>query len=343
MGSVPPPDLAFLSFDERAAASGGLRADRENRIRSALLVANPASRRGRRRLPRARAALAKAGVRCDVALTERPGHAADLVRSRGGDYDAIFTLGGDGTAMEAAGALAGTTRPLGVLAGGTGNLLARALGIPFDPGRAVPTLLGGDVLHIDLGRIVSCQPERYFAVAAGVGIDAAMVAETPSWLKRRLGVLAYTITATRAALRAVLRQEFFHVRLTVDGELFESTAAAVMIANFGAVLSDRITFGPGIRFDDGVLDACFYSPRNLRDATRIMWRLLRSDFTSDEAMLYRSGRHIRIETEPPRMAQADGELLGMTPLEIEIQPRAVRLLVPRESKHEPSTKVEGNP
>ena len=163
-----------------------------------------------------------------------------------------------------------------------------------------------------------------------------MVAETPSWLKRRLGVLAYTITATRAALRAVLSQEFFHVRLTVDGEVFESTAAAVMIANFGAVLNDRITFGPGIRFDDGVLDACLYSPRNLRDATRIMWRLLRRNFSSDEAMLYRSGRHFRIETQPPRLAQADGELLGMTPLEIEVAPRAARLLVPRQPRPEPS-------
>jgi YegS/Rv2252/BmrU family lipid kinase len=274
--------------------------------------------------------LQKAGVRADVVYTERPGHAAEIVSMQAASYDAVFTLGGDGTAMEAAGALVGTMCPLGVLAGGTGNLLARAVGIPLDPARAVPMLLSGEELHIDLGRIVSCNPVRHFAVAAGVGIDAAMVAETPSWLKRRLGVLAYTITATRAALRAVLRREFFHVRLTVDGEVFEAAAAAVMIANFGAVLSDRITFGPGIRFDDGVLDACFYSPRNLRDATRIMWRLLRKRFTSDQAMLYRSGRHIRVETDPPRMAQADGELLGMTPLEIEIAPRAVRLLVPRQ-------------
>ena len=237
--------------------------------------------------------------------------------------------------MEVAGALAGTMRPLGVLAGGTGNLLARALGIPLDPRRAIPILLSGDELHIDLGRIVGTNPVRYFAVAAGVGIDSSMVAETPSWLKRRLGVLAYTITATRAALRAVLRQEFFQVRLTVDGEVFESAAAAVMIANFGAVLNDRITFGPGIRYDDGVLDACLYSPRNLRDATRIMWRLLRKNFSSDEAMLYRSGRQIRVETQPSRLAQADGELLGMTPLEIEVAPRAARLLVPRQPTPQP--------
>lgn len=293
-----------------------------------LLIANPASRLGKRRLPRARAALDRAQITCDVAFTERPGHASELVRERAEQYNAVFTLGGDGTAMEAAGALAGLARPLGVLAGGTGNLLARALGIPLDPMKAVPLLLSGEELFIDLGRVETCDPPRYFAVAAGVGIDSAMVAETPSWLKRRLGVLAYTITATRAALRAVLRKEFFRVRLTVDGEVFEAAAAAVMIANFGAVLSDRITFGPGIRFDDGVLDACLYSPKNFSDALRIMSRLLRKKFVSDEAMLYRSGRHIRVETDPPLLSQADGELLGMTPIEITVAPRAVRLLVP---------------
>ena len=300
-------------------------------LRRILLIANPASRLGQRRLPAACAAFQRAGVTCDVALTERSGHAAELARDRGPSYDAVFTLGGDGTAMEAAGSLAGSGRPLGVLAGGTGNLLARALGIPFDPRRAVPMLLRGEILVTDLGRFepsAGLDFPRRFAIAAGVGIDAQMVAETPSWLKRRLGVLAYTITATRAALRAVLRQEFFHVRLTVDGEVFETVAAAVMIANFGAVLSDRITLGPGIRSDDGVLDACLYAPRNLRDALRIMWRLLRKNFASDAAMIYRSGRHIRVETDPPKHYQADGELLGMTPFEIVVEPRAARLLVP---------------
>jgi len=331
MGSFPPPDLALLRTAEPPAASAG------HSIKRALLVANPASRLGRRRVPAARAALERGGVSCDVVLTKRPRHAEEIVRERAAHYDAIFTLGGDGTAMEAASALAELSLPspppLGVLAGGTGNLLARALGIPLNPRRAVPMLLRGELLRIDLGRVDTLEPARHFAVAAGVGIDAAMVAETPSWLKRRLGVLAYTITATRAALRAVLRRQFIRVRLTVDGEVFETAAAAVMIANFGAVLNDRITFGPGIRSDDGVLDACLYSPRNLRDALRIMWRLLRKNFASDEAMLYRSGRRIRIETSPPCLAQADGELLGMTPLEISVQPLAACLLVPLRRRH----------
>jgi diacylglycerol kinase (ATP) len=295
-------------------------------IERALLIANPAARRAARMGEAAVAAFERAAVRCDVLLTERPGHAAELARERWRDYDAVFALGGDGTAMEIAGALVGTGVPVGVLPGGTGNLLARAIGIPLDIERAVSTLLVGDRRRVDLGRL----PDgRFFAVAAGVGIDARMVRDTPGWMKRRLGVLAYAITATRAALSAVIRRDFFRVRLTVDGAVYDRRAAAAMVANFGAILHDRITFGPGIQSDDGVLDACVYSPRSLGDAMRIMWRLLRKDFRSDDCVLYRSGRHIRLDTDPRHEVQADGELVGETPLDVVVEPLAAEFLVPK--------------
>jgi diacylglycerol kinase family enzyme len=237
----------------------------------------------------------------------------------------VFTLGGDGTAMEVAGALAWSGIPIGVLAAGTGNLLGRALGIPRAVERAVPALLDGEVRRIDLGVV---QGHR-FAVAAGVGIDASMVEETPVWMKRRLGVLAYTIIATRAALRAVLRRRFFMARIEVDGEVIERRAAAVLFANFGAILEDRIAFGPDIAVDDGVLDCCVFSPEHLGDALRIMWRVTRRDFRPDRSILYRKGTRFRLSTDPVLFLQADGELLGPTPAEITVEPLAAHLLVPR--------------
>jgi len=259
-------------------------------------------------------------------FTERAGHAAQLALAHAGNYDAVFVLGGDGTVMEVAGALAGSSVRVGVLAGGTGNLLARALGIPLSVRRAVPALIDGGELLIDLGKFDS---GRYFAIAAGVGIDAAMVAETPGWLKRRLGVLAYTIIGSRAALRAVLRNQSFQARVTVDDTVHERRAAAVMIANFGAVLGNRITLGPEIRTDDGFLDACIFSPASVSDALRIMRRLVRQDFRSDPCMFYARGTSIRVETTPPLPWQADGELMGTTPFHVVAEPRAVRLLVPK--------------
>lgn len=293
-------------------------------LKRALLIANPASRRGGQYVDVARRAIETGGVHCDVMLTERSGHAREISTAHGGEYDAIFTLGGDGTAMEVASALAGTDIPIGVLPGGTGNLLARALGTPRDVVRAVAALKAGASRRIDLGVV---QGHR-FAVAAGVGIDASMVANTPRWMKRRLGVLAYAIMATKAALRAVLFREFFTVRVEVDGEVIERRAAAVLFANFGAILENRIAFGPGIEVDDGVLDCCIFSPANLRDAMRIMWRVTRRDFRPDRALFYRKGTHFRLETTPVLRIQADGELLGETPADITVEPLAAHLLVP---------------
>jgi YegS/Rv2252/BmrU family lipid kinase len=292
-------------------------------ITSALLITNPAARRGARSHQAALAAFAAAGVRCDAVLTERAGHGAVVALERHERYDAVFTLGGDGTAMEVVGALAGTRRPVGILPGGTGNLVARTLGVPLTVRRAVPALLAGAAADVDLGRLAG---GRCFAFAAGVGVDARMIEETPARLKRRLGVAAYALYAARA----VVGREEFVARIRVDGETIERRASAVMIVNFGAVLNDLLQFGPGIAQDDGLLDLCVFSPRRVGDAVRIMWRLHRKDFRDDPCMLYRPGRTFEVETIPPRAAQADGELLGRTPFTVSVEPRAARLLVPRD-------------
>ncbi|MDB4893292.1 MAG: hypothetical protein JWL61_5147 [Gemmatimonadetes bacterium] len=293
-------------------------------LKRALLIANPASRSGARLVDAACRAITDAGVSCDVILTERAGHAREISEGRGRHYDIVFALGGDGTVMEVAGALAGSSIPIGVLPGGTGNLLARALGISRNIEKAVKALMEGHVKQIDLGVVLG----QRFAVAAGVGIDAAMVAETPAWMKRRLGVLSYTIIATKAALRAVLFRQFFLARVEVDGEMIERKAAAVLFANFGSILEERLTFGPDIAIDDGLLDCCIFSPFNLWDAVRIMWRVTRRDFRPDRALLYRKGKRFRLETVPVLPLQADGELLGVTPVDITVEPLAAHLLVP---------------
>jgi diacylglycerol kinase (ATP) len=289
--------------------------------RRALLVVNPASRLGTRYHRTALAAFRTAGVACDAILTDYAGQGAEIARTLSPKYDVVFTLGGDGTAMEVVGALAGTGRPVGILPGGTGNLIARTLGIPLSVRRAVPLLLAGREARVDLGRL---SVGRHFAFAAGIGVDASMIAEASATLKRHFGVLAYVVSWSAAAWR----REMFRVRVTVDGEIIEREATAVMVANFGAVLNDLMILGPNIRHDDGMLDLCVFSPRTAWDAVRIAFKLLRKDFRSDPRMLYRAGRHFCIETLPPRVAQADGELLGHTPLEVTVEPLAAQLLVP---------------
>jgi YegS/Rv2252/BmrU family lipid kinase len=286
-----------------------------------LLIVNPGARRGRRRQARAVSEFARLGVQCDVVTTQAPGHATDLARERAARYDAVFTLGGDGTAMEVIAALANTGPPVGVLAGGTGNLLGRSLGIPLRVSHAVSALLRGREARIDLGQL---RDGRHFAIGLGVGLDEAMIAGASPKMKKRVGILAYVWSA----LKAGLRFDQFGVRLTVDGQTHERRASSVLIMNLGSVLGGWIHFGETILLDDGLLHAFVFSPGNTFDALRIFARMLRGRVAKDPQALYVSGREFRLETNPPRRVQADGELLDVTPVEITVQPRAGRVLVP---------------
>lgn len=292
------------------------------RIERVLLIVNPASRRAARIRAKTLQAFADAGVACDAMPTEAPGHAAILAKTHAHKYHAVFTLGGDGTVMEVLSALAHQGPPLGVLGGGTANVVARTLRIPLNPARAVPLLLNGDEATMDLGRLGD---GRRFAIGVGVGLDATMISEAPERLKRRFGFMAYVI----GGYKAVLRNQKFKLRLTVDGVVFERTASAIFVANFGAVLNNLVAFGDGIAHDDGLLNACVFSPANLRDALRILWRMVRKDFSPDPCLFYRSGREFRIETTPEMPAQADGELLPGTPVSISVDPLAGCLLIPK--------------
>lgn len=294
-------------------------------VRRVLLIANPASRRGGRLHHRATATLRALGLECDTVLTEYAGHAGEAAEELAHRYDALFTLGGDGTAMEVIGAVAPWGPPVGVLPGGTGNLLARALGIPLRLVPAVRALAAGAEARVDLGRL---DTGRRFAIGTGVGIDASMIATTSNAWKRRVGVLAYVIAGTGH----VLRRERFRASVTVDGSVTECWASVVLVANFGVLLNGLITLGDNIRYDDGVLDVCIFDPRTLADSLRISRKLLARDFSADSAMAYLRGSNISIRTDPPRLAQADGELIGLTPFSITTEPLAARLLVPQSQK-----------
>ena len=198
----------------------------------------------------------------------------------------------------------------------------RALGIPLGIEKAVRRLLAGERSTFDLGQL----PDgRYFTFAAGVGVDVAMVEKTPFGHKRALGMLSYAITATRAALK----HEPVRVTIDVDGKRVEARAILAMIANAGAVLGGRFSLGPDIKPDDGELDLCVFMPVRTRDVFGLIGRLLRKDFRPHPRMTFARGRKFVISTDPPVSIQADGDIVGRTPIEISVAPRAAVFLRPR--------------
>ncbi|HEX9563803.1 MAG TPA: diacylglycerol kinase family protein [Gemmatimonadaceae bacterium] len=292
--------------------------------RRVLLVVNPASRHGLRNRTAALNAFRDAGVTVDELVTEHPGHASSRLRDGPERADAVFVLGGDGIVMEVAGALQGTGVPIGVLPGGTGNLVAGVLRVPRRMARAVPILLAGSVRRLDLGRL----PDgRCFAFAAGIGVDVDMVLGTTRGQKKLLGILAYAITATRSAFR----RRAFDIRAEVDGNVVTGRVVMAMVANAGALFGGRLLVGPDIRPDDGELDLCLFSATTIGEVLGITWRIVRRDFRPHPRMRFLRGKRIKLSSEPQTAVQADGDLAGMTPVEIVVVPGAAAFLIPRES------------
>ena len=289
-----------------------------------LLIANPFASRARRVLEEAERAFAVLNVPVDVRITEKVGDSGRYARELGvTGYTHVFVCGGDGTVVEAIAALGDVPNapPVGVLGGGTGNLLARALRIPLKASRAVPVLLHGRQATIDLGRL---ENGTHFAIGLGVGLDEAMIAGATSALKKRYGILAYVYSA----LKAGIKLEKFDARVTVDGKLVTCRAAAILVANLGDVVGGLIRLGKDITLDDGLLHVCIYSPGNFLDATRIFARMLRGTAHLDPQVTVIAGREILLEAVPSRGAQADGELIGHTPVRIRVRPNAGRILIP---------------
>ncbi|MFJ8196833.1 diacylglycerol kinase family protein [Streptomyces sp. NPDC096152] len=198
------------------------------------------------------------------------GQSAEAVRD---GASLVVVCGGDGTLRAAADALAGSDVPLAMVPCGTGNLLARNLGLPLAPADALDAALRGTARHIDLGRIEGDGlAATHFAAMSGAGLDAAVMqrANDHDRAKAVLGWLSYVL-AVFGSLRTP-RMELT-VRLD-DGPTLRRAARMVLVGNIGTV-QGGITLLPDARPDDGLLDLLILDPRGPGDWLRAVATLLR--------------------------------------------------------------------
>jgi len=295
---------------------------------------NPRSRRGLRHREKALHALIEAGCEVREVVTSHPGHASEVIRARNEIWDAVFVLGGDGTVMEVVSALAYSGIPIGVLPGGTGNLVAGVLGVPLGIRKAVRGLVTGEKTALDLGQL----PDgRFFTFAAGVGVDVAMVERTSHGGKKAFGMISYAITAIRAAFQ----RDLVRVTVEVDGQTVQARAVLAMVANAGSILGGRFAVGPNVRPDDGELDLCVFSPERMREVLDVLWRLLRRDFSPHPRMQFLRGKKFSVRSDPPVAVQADGDIVGKTPIEIRVAPMAADFLIPKPTGMPPAMPFGG--
>jgi YegS/Rv2252/BmrU family lipid kinase len=237
------------------------------------------------------------------------------------ECDVVFVCGGDGTVMAAVTALSGCGIPMALLPAGTGNLLARNLGLPLgDMEAALRIGVSGRTTEIDVGVVEG----RKFAVMAGLGFDAAMMRDAPEGLKRTVGWPAYVVSGGKH-----LRGRGIPVSITVDdGEPMHRRVRTVVVGNVGK-LTVGIPLLPDARPDDGYLDVVVISPRHIVDWARVAGRVLRRTDVPDRRMERFRARRVLIEARRPEPRQLDGDVIeDSRTMDISIEPKALKVRVP---------------
>lgn len=238
----------------------------------------------------------------------------------------VLSAGGDGTVMAVARGLAHSGVPLGVLPMGTGNLLARNLDLPLDVQAALDVALDGRSRRLDMGLLSTGRdgPAEGFAVMAGIGFDAAMMADAPVGLKAVAGWAAYVVSGARH-----LRDRPLSVELQVDdrGPLRRS-ARSVVVGNVGT-LQAGLRLMPAAAPDDGLLDVVVLSPLRLRDWLRVVVRLASRRPGPDPDVERFQGRRVQVRACGAQPLQLDGDPAGETDLLVaEVDPGALLVRVP---------------
>ena len=258
--------------------------------------------------------------------SEDPGRAMteQAVREK---VDLVLGAGGDGTIRVICSGLANTGIPFGLIPAGTGNLLARNIGIPLDEVAALDVAFDGVDKAVDLVSLqVDDRPPDHFAVMAGIGIDAVIMEGADAKMKKAVGSAAYFVSAAQNAKHPAM-----HAMIAVDDQPpIKRRASVIVVGNVGFLLAN-IQLIPGARADDGKLDVLVASPRTLRDWVRLTTRVLTRRRQPDSQLDRMTGRRVTITVEERDQVQLDGDTVGeCNRLTAEVVPGALRLRVPKQ-------------
>ena len=299
------------------------------RTRTAHLIFNPVSGQGnsQQELLLIRQLL-EPYFQLTVAMTTPTDSAEELAeKAIANGADTIIASGGDGTVSAVAGALINTEIPLGVIPRGTANAFANALGISSNltPIRsACDTIIAGMTRVVDVG-LCNGKP---MILLAGVGYEAGAIEKADREAKNRWGPLAYLM----AGWQQVREHELFDVQLEVDGILKSFQAGAITVANAAPFTSVMAQGMGAVIPDDGLLEVVIITAATKLATVDTIIDLFGSAITKsplrrDDTLGVRT-RKVKVSTEPPQKVVLDGEIIGMTPIEVECIPHGLTVLAP---------------
>ncbi len=257
----------------------------------------------------------------EILPTRNTNHAGQLARDLcASPPDLLAICGGDGTLNEVASHLSNPPFPVAVLPAGTANVLARELGLPLDPVRALQIALRRKVRLVDLGELGSGS-KRKFLFVAGIGFDAYAVFRVKPTLKKVMGMSAYAV----AILDCLQSYSFPEFQVIAGDQSFTATSCLACNAkSYGGGL----VFCPGADMSDGLLDVLVLQGRR---RIALAWFLILAFLGKAQKgnWIHRlQTKSLKIEGPPEALVQTDGELAGSLPLDVNLIRSSFPLVVP---------------
>jgi len=284
------------------------------------LIFNPTAGGGRAASTavEARAHLEQHGVELEVRSTNEPREATFIADELAAEVDAMIVVGGDGTVNEVINGLVGHDIPLGIVPAGTVNVLALELGIPFNVHKACDIIAGDHRIAFDLGRVDG----RRFILMVGVGLDALTIRELDLRAKQRYRELAFVWTG----LRSYIRHPPLEFSVLIDGERYTATYAVVGNTRY---YGGRFGVTPRADPTDGLFDILLHTDRGFGPTAAFWAGVPLGLHVHSPGVTYLRGRHVAFEAPEEGIVwfQTDGELAGRLPAVVEIEPRALEILV----------------
>lgn len=258
-----------------------------------------------------------------IKKTKKSGDAKEFAEEAAlNDYEAVFVLGGDGTVSEAVNGLMlhESKLPLGIIPLGTVNNVARAVGIPMNPEKAIDSLEQLTVQQIDVGKL----NDRFFISSTSVGPIPESVQEVDVDMKTKFGVFAYLMEG----IKALRNDETYTFELDIDGEKWTAEYSLLLIAmsNFVGGVGTII---PEAAIDDGLIHLITLKETTAKEKLSLVPELFQNKEYTKDQLEHRSFKKARIrlveDIDKEINCTVDGDKGQTFPLEIEVLPQALSI------------------
>ncbi len=262
-------------------------------------------------------ALRREGLSGEVFETKEPGHAIEIAKRFVVEgEECIAVMGGDGTFAEVVNAVVGHRVRLGLIAMGSGNDLARSLGLPRNNlSESIRVIARGETLAMDVG----WERERVFVSSLGVGFPAAVGEKT-----KEIGLYRGSALFLAAMFRALRQLTPIDVKLVVDGQQSDRRVVALIIQNT-PFTGGGLHTAPEARVDDGFLDVVLVYEVGRINLAWNLPRIYRGTHTNHPKFNHLRCKSVSVESSTPARKLFDGDLVGELPLECKVIPAAVQV------------------